>query len=317
LLREHRFVLSRELPGGWYAHIDQVALSKRGAPVSKHPVVMPILSLPFVAAFGKPGTEIFNLVQCAVLVAVMYLLALEVASPFAASMAVILTYVASFLPHYVWNYSPDLCATALLCGGTLLVATGARLRSWVWGGLLVGAACAAKYPFVLFLPGTFLLLRRPFWRPGLAVAAGMAIPLALLATFNIVQFGSPLVTGYGRIATMKPGYVPSTYSQQSDFNLPFQEGFTGQLFDRDHGLLPTSPVTLVALIGFPLVIWWRPRLGVHALTGSLALFLLYCKYQQWSASHYGNRFLMPVVAFAVIPLAALVQLAPPFRSARD
>ncbi len=317
LLKDRRFELSRQLPGGWYRHINQIALSKRGKPVAKHPVVMPILSLPFVALFDKPGTLAFNVVQCTLLLGVLYLLAARVAHPFAASAAVVLTYVASFLPHYLWNYSPDLCATVLLTAGTLVVAAARGRRDRVWGGVLLGLACAAKYPFVVFIPPTLFLIPRPFLKSALAVAAGMLIPLSLFALLNIHQFGSPFTTGYDRIATLSADYVASTYSQRSSFDLPFREGFSGQIFDPEHGLLHTSPITLISLLGFPVLLWRNRRLGAALATGSLALFLLFCLYDQWNASHYGNRFLMPVVAFGAVPLAALIQQLLRFRPAAD
>jgi hypothetical protein len=316
LLKDHRFDLSRQLPGGWFRHVNQVALSKAGRPVAKHPVVMPILSLPFIATFGKPGALVFNVVQCTLLLVVLYLLAVRIAHPYAASAAVVLTYVASLLPHYLWNYSPDLCATLLVAAGTLVVAEGRQRRDWIWGGVLLGLACAAKDPLVVFIPAMVFLIKRPFTTRAFAVAVGMLIPLSLFALLNVHQFGSPFTTGYDRIATLSPDYVASTYSQRSSFDLPFREGFSGQLFDPEHGLLRTSPITLISLLGFPLLLWRDRRLGATLAIGSLALFVLFCFYDQWNASHYGNRFLMPIVAFGAVPLAALIQQLPLFRAAR-
>ena len=192
----------------------------------------------------------FNVVQCTVLLAFLYLLAVRVAHPFAASAAVVLTYVASFLPHYLWNYSPDLCATSC-----------SRRERWSWlrrANAVIGygaACCSASHVrrstrCVLFIPPTLFLIRRPFLKSAFAVGAGMLIPLSLFALLNIHQFGSPFTTGYDRIATLSADYVPSTYSQRSSFDLPFREGFSGQLFDPEHGLLRTSPITLISLLGF-------------------------------------------------------------------
>jgi hypothetical protein len=36
----------------------------------------------------------------------------------------------------------------------------------------------------------------------------------------------------------------------------------------------------------------------------LALFGFYSCYRLWAASHYGNRFLLPLVTLAALPLAA-------------
>jgi hypothetical protein len=37
------------------------------------------------------------------------------------------------------------------------------------------------------------------------------------------------------------------------------------------------------------------------------LYGLFSIYWEWATSHYGNRFLMPIVAAAAVPLAALLQ----------
>ena len=68
---------------------------------------------------------------------------------------------------------------------------------------------------------------------------------------------------------------------------------------------------------FPVLLWRCRRLGATLAIGSLAIFVLFCFYDQWNASHYGNRFLMPVVAFGAVPLAALVQQLSFFRQPRS
>ena len=317
LLEGHGLYIGSQLPGGWEKHINQVSLSIDNRAVPKHPVVMPILSLPFIAAFGKVGALIFNLVQVTILLWLLYRLASSVVQPFAATAAVVVTFLGSALPHYVWNYSPDMCATVLLVGGTLLVSAGPRTRDSICGGVLLGAACVAKLPLIVFLPGSLLLLRKPFWKPAVAVSAGIAIPLVAFALMNIHLFGSPFVTSYDRIATLDPGNVPAVYSQRSSFGLPIGEGARAQLFESEHGLLTTSPVTLLALLGVPALFVRYPRLAAHVVGGSVVLFLVYSTYDQWNASHYGNRFLMPVMAAFTVPLAAMFdQIARRWTGAR-
>lgn len=97
------------------------------------------------------------------------------------------------------------------------------------------------------------------------------------------------------------------YSQRTDFTEPFVNGMRGQLLDRRHGLLMTSPMTLMSLVGVVCLARTKPRLTLHIATASRALFLFYATYREWPASHYGNRFLMPAVALCVAPLAALIQ----------
>jgi hypothetical protein len=316
LLKGFGFDLSLLLPGGWTKHLDQIARSVSQHLVPKHPVTMPVISLPFIAAFGKPGALAFNVVQVTLLLWILYAMAVRIARPWAASVAVILTYVASFLPHYLWNYSPDICATALLAGGVLALLRAER--SWMlWAaGLLLGAACTAKYPYVLFLPGVLLLVPHLSWRRVMILAAGIAVPLLALLTLDWHLFGSPFVTGYDRILTLDRESRPIVYSQRASFVLPLRDGVIGQLLDRSHGLVYTSPITLISLIGFWPLLRRAPRLALYLASGSLVLFLLFSTYDQWAASHYGNRFLMPIVALAAVPLAAGLERAAAWRDAR-
>jgi hypothetical protein len=300
--------LSLLLPGGWSKHLDQIAWSAAGRPVPKHPVTMPVISLPFIALLGRHGALAFNVVQMTALVSILYALALQIARPWAACGAVVLTYVASFLPHYLWNYSPDICATTLLAGGVLLVMIAERPWTLVAGGVLLGAAVTAKYPYVVFIPGALLLVRRLSIARAAMLAVGIALPVMALLAFDAQVFGSPFATGYDRILTMDRQYQPVVYSQRASFGLPFREGAIGQLLDRQHGLVFTSLITLISLAGFLPLLRRSPRLGVYIATGSLVLFALFSTYDQWSASHYGNRFLIPIVALAAVPLAALLDL---------
>jgi hypothetical protein len=68
-------------------------------------------------------------------------------------------------------------------------------------------------------------------------------------------------------------------------------------------------VTLLSLAGLPALAVRRRAAAAHVAIGCLGLFLLFSMYDQWNASHYGNRFLMPAVALCAIPLAALFEFA--------
>ena len=68
----------------------------------------------------------------------------------------------------------------------------------------------------------------------------------------------------------------------------------------------TSPVTLLALVGLPMLARRDRRVALY-LSGSLLLiFLLYSKYHWWHTSFHGNRFLLPIVALAAVPLGVLI-----------
>ena len=97
--------------------------------------------------------------------------------------------------------------------------------------------------------------------------------------------------------------------QQDDFLLTFP-GLFGQLFDAEHGLLLTSMITVPSWLGF-LWLWRRDRAqALYLGTGFVAIYLFFASYTLWNVSHYGNRFLMPIVALSVVPLGILVDRLP-------
>lgn len=288
---------------------DQFAFTTDRRPVPKHPIPMAIASAPFVGLFGKPGALVFNLLQFAVLLAVLYRLATRVASRGAAATAVILTGIFSVLPHYVYNYSPDVFSALLLAAAVLALPSPGdrhRMARTLVAGLLTGVTIVSKYALFLFAPGMLALLHKPRPRQVVALAVGAAIPLAAFMALNAHLFGSPFITPYDRLASISADGRFQFYSQRSSFTLNPLIGAYGQLFERVHGLLFSSPITLPSLVGL-FLFSRRDRVLAWCLgLSSLALFLFYSTYDQWNASHYGNRFLMALVVLAAIPLAVLL-----------
>lgn len=303
LLYDHDLDLSNEMPDADRRHVDQVSEDVRRRIVPKHPVLMPIAALPFVAWEGRKGALHFNLLQLTLLSGAMYLLARRVARPGVAAAAAVAATLGSFLPHYAWNFSPDVFSALLLVGGLALVTSPrGEVRTLAGGAVLVGLAVWAKQALVVFVPGVFVLVPTMSKRNVLAVCAGLALGVLPFLALNTYLFGSPLVTSYDRII----GGGHQIYSQKNAFVLPFREGAWGQFADGSHGLLLTSPITLAALVGFVPLVRRQPRLGVALAAGMLGLYSLYSIYWDWATSHYGNRFLIPIVALAAVPLASLL-----------
>ena len=135
---------------------------------------------------------------------------------------------------------------------------------------------------------------------------GFACPVALLLGYNTVMFGHPLVTSYDRIAIFEAG-AWHVGTHRNDFSLEiFSRGLIGQLLDRRHGLLWTSPITVVSLVGFAYLMQRRWRLGVALGSTFLLLYGFFAAYRFWNTSHYGNRFLFPVIILSALPLALLL-----------
>lgn len=307
MLRDADLDLSNQLPGGHRRHAHQVAWSIDGRPVPKHPILLPVLSAPFVAAFGERGALIFNVTQLIALAAALFGMARLVAAPAPAALASVATSVATMLPHYAYNYSPDVLATLVLVSVVLVL----RQRSivsrdrYAVAGLLAGLAVFAKNPLVLFVPGLLLLFRPLGWRPLVWFGVGAVVPLIGLMALNTHFFGTPFTTSYNYILHHRSDGTPLTYSMMGAFRLPITTGMRAQLFDPKNGLLATSLLTVVSWLGLPALVKRDAKLAIYATSGALATYLLYSIYWDWNTSHYGNRFLLPVVALAVLPLAAL------------
>jgi len=308
LYRDGDLDLANQLPCPIRAYEDYLSIAADGRFVPKHPIPMPVVSMPFVVGLGRPGALVFNCLQVLGLLVVLYALALRVARPEAAAIAVALTGIFSLLPHYVWNYSPDIFAALVLAGAWVMIPPGDGDRpSWRYpiAGLLFGFACWAKLSLLFFLPGAFLLCHRPTLPNAARLAAGMAASLALFAVHNWQVFGSPFTTSYDRIARIyHETWIPVT--QRADFGAAPFRGMLEQMLDVRHGLLFTSGVTVLSWAGFWFLGRRHWRTVVFLLVGCAALYLFFSGYRHWSQSHHGNRFLMPMIALSAVPLAALV-----------
>lgn len=300
----------------WSGH---VALDRRGRVVPKHPIAFAVASVPFLAALGPPGALVFNLLLLATAFAVAFLLAQRVARPWPAAAAVVATALGSFLPHYAWNYSADLFATVLLVAGLALL-TGDRGAERPWAavaGLLLGSACAAKYAMVVAAAWAAVLVREPR-RVAVPLLAGVAIPLLAVAALNLHLFGSPLTTGYDRMVDLH-GDNPRLASDRDRLGWPSADQLGDLLLAPRHGFARTAPVTVLALAALPLL-WARDRRLAVAVAGAAASLLLvlavYLEGRVELSSHFGNRYLIPVVVLGAVPLAALLdRLARPRAAA--
>ena len=291
--------LANQLKGGLEAHQRQVALGRGGAWYPKHPVLMPLLSVPFYALFGVAGFLAFNVLVLAGLGAVIWALCRRHVSAGVATLTTTVILAGTFLRAYVYNASPDLLSTLLVLGGLFLVLQGRPLS----GGVLLGLSVMAKITNVFgLLLVTGFLLARPGRREALRVAAAALPFLAILAILNSVMFGSPVTSGYDRTLVLEEGR-PATVSHRGFFDLPLSDGVRGQLFSSRTGLIPTSPVLLLALPGLVLLIRRRPWEGLLLLCLCEFTFLLFSTYRWWATSHYGNRFLMAPVALTAVPLS--------------
>jgi len=303
ILHDGDLDLRNQLRGGLDVHGRQIALGQSGQWYPKHPILMPIAALPFLALFGMRGFMIFSVVLLAALPIALMRLARPFAPPAAAAGASALLVTGTFLRRYDYNVTPDLFAAILGVVGLLALMRGRDLR----GGLVLGISAAAKTTHFFLLPfGLIYVLSMRGGRGVARCAAGAIAPVLALLLLNTALFGSPLVSSYDRNVLLKDG-VLTIVSHMSQFDRNPIQGLAGELFDVEHGLVPTSPALWLTLPGLALMFRRHRREAVLALLLSEFYLLLFATYRYWDTTRYGNRFLILVVALASPPLAMALE----------
>jgi len=294
--------LRNQLRGGIETHQRQISLGARGEWYPKHPILMPLLTIPLVPLLGTNAFLVFNVMVLALFGVALYELGRIAAGPAASIFGALGMIFGSFIIVYDYNYSPDLFACLFLA---LAVHETLRERA-VTAGFLAGLATFARTSHLFLLPFTLAYVawkRRA--RGAVLFIAAAALPLLAQAGLNFRMFGSPFVSPYMRILTLESGR-PAILSHVGDFDLPIWEGIRGQLLDPQKGLVFTAPVLFLAAPGF---VGWLRRRRDHALlclVMAASLFLLFSSYRWWPTSHQGNRFLMPVLALSAPALACSI-----------
>jgi hypothetical protein len=273
---------------------------------------------------GPPGAEsvveeaIWQ-VNLVVVVAFFVLLLLirataERVAPGAGAVVALLLGLGTLLLPFATAYFSHVLSAALGFGAfALLFRHGRRASSPVLAaaGALVGLAVVTELPLVIVAAalGVYALDEGPRLRRGAAYAAGVLAGVAPLLAYNTWAFGAPWRTAYAD-AVLELGQTGHDVIGAND------EGFFGltrphldrllEVLVSETGLFVLTPVTAVALAG----LWPLARRGHRReavlVAGLAAAFLLY------NASYYlplgghvpGPRFLVPLLPFLALPLAA-------------
>jgi hypothetical protein len=181
-------------------------------------------------------------------------------------------------------------------------------------GFLAGWAAISEYTVA---PVAVLLALRAAFGPDrrkirrvLAFAVGAAIPLAKLAFYDTMCFGSPWVLSSAREAY--PSYSRLAGSGLFGFGVPSARVALDSLFHPARGLVLFSPFLIWAIPGF--VRWWRSKDSrpdcLFALAATVVFFVLMCGYPNWHGGwSLGNRYLVPILFFPA--LAIPYALEPP------
>jgi hypothetical protein len=299
----------------------QLALGKQGF-VPKHPIIMPLVSIPFYKLLGERGLLLFNIIGCIILALLIFKLNRLFFDGYISFVTTVLYATATLFFNYAYNYSPDVFATVLLLAGLNLVLRNKHYS----GAIFLGLSIFAKLPNAL-LAGIILAyaalmvlrggdkteeLRAGFVQRFGKIAVIAILFVAALAPFGYVNnllFGSPWITGYQRTAEAgtAPGKVVVT-DHANKFNQPFLWGALRLLIDGDSGLIPTNPILILAILGFVRLDSSIKRLPLYLIVSvCLAQLLTFAKYDDWQTSEFSNRFLMTFVAGSSVLTAAYLQ----------
>ena len=163
------------------------------------------------------------------------------------------------------------------------------------------SAILALYLMVQWVHGT-----RRFDRLGI-FAVGALLPTLLLLAYNQVAFHSPWDMGYFHHATKEFAEV---HNRNNPLGLmsPDWSKLGPLLWGWYRGLLVFAPILILAAPGYVvLMVRGRWSLAIGSMLVVAAIFLVNLSYPEWTGGwSTGPRLLVPLIPFAMIPVAGLM-----------
>lgn len=231
-------------------------------------------------------------------IAFALLVRLDVPSPRAAAIALLLVFATPLWPHSGFGFNQPHAGMFLwlaVLGLVSAASTETNPRALVGAGLAAGGALLTRHEMIL--PAAVMalwLLARPGsrrWGRLALFVGGLAPAVIAWGALNWWRFGHPLESGYLRDST--PGYGSSIVA-----------GTAGLLFSPYASLFLYCPVALLTLPALP-SLWRRNRpVAVLFILIFVSSFLLYASLGNWMGGRsYGPRYLVPLLPALVLPLA--------------
>lgn len=286
---------NRDLDAAW----SNIAIGRHGEWWPKHPLLLPLLALPFVWALGTPGTLVVHLLCFGLIGVFAYRIAAQMVPRPAALAATCVLVLTPWFMGRAWGFSNDMLYTAIL----LACIDAAMAGKPALAGALLGVGIFAKATNVLYGPAILaVFLLRKDWRGAWRMCLWAAGPTLAYLALNAYMFGSPLRTGYDRVLVKEAGKT-LLHSTATDFafNRTAMKAGLKQIVSGADGFWTNAPLLCVGLVGLlPLLLRrWRDTL---MLVWCLAVPVLFHASYRW----YRLDFNLPQLALAVVPLAAML-----------
>ncbi|MCI5065452.1 hypothetical protein MRY87_06975 [bacterium] len=286
-----------------YVWQDVFAIDSHGNLLPKHSLISAILAVPFFALLGPLGFWAFQQLVFLWLLYSTYLIVEELTHKSLPWTTLLATFFLSQSIFYSYQFSYDLHGCALLIGGLYL------MRPLPFLGAMVMSFSVFTRPthFLLLVP--LALARNGSLKSTRVISSmlGIVATTCLFLLTNYYLFGNPFLTSYQRLPVFHNGEM-ILLAHPFGFNLStFVTDWPDKLFGSNGLVLYNLSFAALPLV---LVYLWRcrqeQRFQMICLLTGLGYSLYIFSYPMWSATSYGNRFLLPAVylyLFSFIPFA--------------
>ena len=212
---------------------------------------------------------------------------------FGAVTAVIGTF-ALFLGSIAFPYATALFAHAGTIGLLAIALWGAlgTARRDVIAGLAAGFAVASEYPAIFAGAAIGLYLASLDLKRMLRFGFATLPAAALILVNNYAISGSPFKLSYGS----NPLFPELTASTSYGFNAPDPGAMWSVLWGEYRGLLPWSPVMLMAIVGLVQMFRKDRAIAIMTISGCVLVLLQVGAFYSWFGGNaFGPRYLAPAL----------------------